>query len=531
MLQIANLNLGFDSRRLFRDLTLRLNPGEICCVKGPNGSGKSSFLNCLSGIIPNHVKAEFSASLRLYDTELSTLPLCEKYRYLWHAQSDPSTQFFFPTLEAELAFALENKGLTTAEMQTRVDEALATFNLNPCRYQPSSELSYGQQKLLLCAIGEALDPQLFLLDEPMAGLSETSQLLVLNWLKNLKSRGKIIVLAEHDSSVDILADRVLSLDPSADRGGEIPSPQQAQFSVKTSYSIDSAKSEFGSTEITPSLHSCSLYPHSCSLYPHSCSLYPHSCSLYPHSCSLYPHSCESRNLLQQKEIPDQVRNTQKTAPLFQTNDLHFAYPRSRELFSGFNLRIDSTDNILLRGENGSGKSTLLKLLSGLLRPISGEVLIAGKPHKGLTAANFKHFYYQGQATSDSLLGISPEQNWSMWKLALPALPDYPHSFDPLFSELSSGQQKQAAQSILPYLIDKFWILDEPFNALDETASRELLTLLEHKIKYHPGLLLVAHTGYADQLPFDRILKLQAGGLQPCNPDLNEALTRESKNEA
>lgn len=199
MLCLSNLNLSFGSRTLLRNVNLELSPGVIGVLTGVNGCGKSSLLNCISGVIPSYIKADISGRLMLDGFDLSAIPLYEKFRYLWYSMANPSRQFFFPTCEAELAFALENMGLPADMIRQRIESALERFHLSRELLQSPFSLSGGQRSLLLCAMAEALDAKLFLLDEPSAGLSEASLVLLGNWLADLKRRNKIVLLAEHNA--------------------------------------------------------------------------------------------------------------------------------------------------------------------------------------------------------------------------------------------------------------------------------------------------------------------------------------------
>jgi len=205
-----------------------------------------------------------------------------------------------------------------------------------------------------------------------------------------------------------------------------------------------------------------------------------------------------------KPIPDVLYNIE---------ELSFAYPNAEFLFKDLSLQINSNENILLKGKNGAGKSTFLKLLTGLLKPGKGEISLKGKQLQGLDSKNFAHFYYQSQIAKENLLGISVKQNWLFWQLAIPELKDLPIKEDPLFTELSAGQQKMVSQQILPYMLSKFWILDEPFASLDENAGKQLLNLLQYKSRNYPGMLIVSHSLEAHRELFDRVLSFQNQTLQ------------------
>ncbi len=214
MLQISNLSISYPKKTVLEAINLSLAPGTIAVLSGANGCGKSTLLSAISGVIPEHIAAELNGSVTLDGKDLRSIPLREKYHYLWHALSEPDVQFFFPTCEAELAFALENKGLAPAEIRERVQSAAADFGISHELNNSPLSLSGGQKRLLLCAIGKALAPGLYLLDEPASGLSGKSMDILCQWLVELKQQGSIVLLAEHSPRIIALADIVIPMDGS-----------------------------------------------------------------------------------------------------------------------------------------------------------------------------------------------------------------------------------------------------------------------------------------------------------------------------
>ncbi|MDY0152081.1 MAG: ABC transporter ATP-binding protein [Candidatus Cloacimonas sp.] len=211
MLKIVELCLNYADLPVLSGFNLELEPGTIGVLTGGNGCGKSSLLAAISGVVPEHIEAAVSGSIYLHDIDLRQLPLREKYHHLWHALSAEDSQFFFPTCEAELSFALENMGVPALEIRTRINCAAAYFGLSEKLLSSPQALSGGQQKLLLCAVGMALSPKLYLLDEPASGLSGCSLQLFCRWLGELKAQGKIVLVAEHHPAVIAMADKVITL--------------------------------------------------------------------------------------------------------------------------------------------------------------------------------------------------------------------------------------------------------------------------------------------------------------------------------
>ncbi len=211
MLDICKLSVSYATKQVLDKFRLSVAPGTLCVITGANGSGKSTLLSAISGVVPEHIHANVQGKISLDATDLTTIPLREKYRYLWHAFANPDTQLFFPTCEAELAFALENMGIPQTQIRQRVNSAAAFFGLEHELQNSPLSLSGGQKKLLLCAIAMAISPRLYLLDEPAAGLSASSVELLCKWLSSLKQQGSIVLAAEHNPTIIALADSVIDL--------------------------------------------------------------------------------------------------------------------------------------------------------------------------------------------------------------------------------------------------------------------------------------------------------------------------------
>lgn len=207
MLDVAGLCLRYPQQEatLLRDVSFSLGPGELLWLRGPNGSGKTSLLNLISGIIPQRVKAECSGTIILSGTDLCALPLNEKFRHLAYQMSDPDHQIFFPRISKELSFALENAGLPDHEMRQRMAAASASFGLEQFRKVEPGLLSQGQKKMLALASCAALDPPLYLLDEPTSALGDSALERFLAWLRKILDAGRIVVVAEHNAILESLA--------------------------------------------------------------------------------------------------------------------------------------------------------------------------------------------------------------------------------------------------------------------------------------------------------------------------------------
>ena len=163
----------------------------------------------------------------------------------------------------------------------------------------------------------------------------------------------------------------------------------------------------------------------------------------------------------------------------------------RELFSGLNLHISSGNSLHVRGENGVGKTSLLRLLTGLSKPESGEVLwgnqsIALDPiayHRELLFLGHRDALKEDLTALENIqmyaalddIALSQEKALaSLWRFGLRGRENLPVNY------LSAGQKRRVLMARMLTRQAKLWILDEPFNALDIQAVHELQNLMiEH----------------------------------------------------
>ncbi|MDR2687474.1 MAG: energy-coupling factor ABC transporter ATP-binding protein [Oscillospiraceae bacterium] len=198
-------------RPVFPPLDFAMEPGEAAALRGDSGAGKTSLLLCACGLIPGSVEAEVAGELLLFGRPPGEYTRAELARSVGMVFQNPETQLFCGRADLEVAFGLENLCVPQDEMRARVREALGIVGLWERRGDSPSVLSGGQKQLLALAAALALRPKLLLLDEALSQLDGQAAARMAGVLRDLKSGGQAILLADHGDGRCAFADREIWL--------------------------------------------------------------------------------------------------------------------------------------------------------------------------------------------------------------------------------------------------------------------------------------------------------------------------------
>lgn len=216
MLELRNLTFGYEEEQhLFTDINLQAQKGEVVILRGASGSGKTTLLKIISNVIPNLVHGYLTGDVELAGSGTSELSLPELSPKISLMMQEPENQLFFPNVEAELAFGPENLCIPAPEIENRITDTLQLLEITHLRFQETATLSFGQKKLVALASLITLSPQVFLLDEPAAGLSNEYVSVLKKAIMKLAKAGKIFLIANHLPIMDELADKVIELGKNA----------------------------------------------------------------------------------------------------------------------------------------------------------------------------------------------------------------------------------------------------------------------------------------------------------------------------
>ncbi|WP_347161839.1 ABC transporter ATP-binding protein, partial [Peptostreptococcus anaerobius] len=199
MIEIRELSFkykGGDNYSL-KDINLKIKKGECILLCGRSGCGKSTLLKLMNGIIPEFYDGDISGSVMVNGMNTFTTPIYKLSKDVGSVFQNPKTQFYTTNATDEIAFGLENYGIEREVINKRIKEVEKELRLENLMNKNIFNLSGGEKQKIAIASIYALNPEIFILDEPSSSLDIKSMKELSLTMKKLKSLGKTIIIAEH----------------------------------------------------------------------------------------------------------------------------------------------------------------------------------------------------------------------------------------------------------------------------------------------------------------------------------------------
>lgn len=350
MIKLENVNVRIQEQDILSDINITIGDGEFILICGDSGCGKTTMTKLINGLIPHFVKdVEVSGSVTVSGKNVASTEMYEMAEIVGSVFQNPKTQFFHTNSSAEMAFGLENRGDDPETIRKRVAETVRELDIEKLADRNVFAMSGGEKQLLAFASVYAMDPEVYVLDEPSANLDAVGIAKLCRRLEVIKREGHTVIVAEHRLAwLMPLADRVLYM-----RAGRI----EREFSRDEFMQLSDDK------RISLGLRSIQM------------------------------ENIEIPELLNESRKADDVkaksidsdtgekRNVQVYGS-FGNSDLVVrnlsCYRKKKEIFAGISFAANAGDIIGIVGRNGAGKSTFCNVLCGLLPEKSGEIIYEGR---------------------------------------------------------------------------------------------------------------------------------------------------------
>jgi energy-coupling factor transporter ATP-binding protein EcfA2 len=180
------------------DVSISVEKGDFVLITGPSGCGKTTLCRCFNGLIPHFYQGELKGEITVSGKDVTKHQTSEMAKHVGLVFQNPENQLFALSIEKDVAFGLENLGVSREEMRKRVDWALNLTGIYDLRERSPHEVSGGQQQRVAIAAVLAMQPEIIVLDEPTSFLDPLSAEKIFEVIHDLNQRlGITVVLVEH----------------------------------------------------------------------------------------------------------------------------------------------------------------------------------------------------------------------------------------------------------------------------------------------------------------------------------------------
>ncbi|WP_236694073.1 ABC transporter ATP-binding protein [Sporosarcina globispora] len=498
-----------ENKPVFQNVDFSLYPGEAVLLLGPSGCGKSTLAYCLNKLYPEAVDGKLDGAILYKGKMLEEFRPGEINQHIGIVFQDPESQFCMTTVEDELAFGLENMKTPPEEIGNKIDKALELVHLLPYKHAQIHTLSGGQKQKLALACVLSLKPEVLILDEPTANLDPASSYELTSIIRELKKDQSFsLVIIEHklDDWID-LTDRCLVLN----REGEI------LFNGSTADCFNKYAGELQAEGIwLPSSVKAGLLAKKAGIYKGK-NLPLTEGELI--AGLVNPNA--ALQILDNRKIPPPGLKEQI---ILSVKNLSFNKD-GKELLKNISFSVKKGEFVAIAGSNGSGKTTLSRLLAGLYTPSNGDILYHDRhlslwkeqdlrQRLGYVFQNPEHQFiadtvYDEIAFSLKIRRMPDADIKKMVQTSLQQVHLLQHADMHPFS-LSQGQKRRLSVASMLVNEQELLLLDEPTFGQDANTARELMALMEEKIRRGGSVVMITHDMEILHSCADKVIVLSDG---------------------
>ncbi len=466
-----------------KNINLEIKKGEKVLIAGPSGSGKSTLGSCLNGIVPFSKEGGFKGTLTVKNIEPYESSIFEISNLVGTVLQDQDGQFIGLSVGEDVSFIDENNLIPQSEMIKNTEKALKEVGMENFINHSPQELSGGQKQSVSLAGIMRSPAEILLFDEPLANLDPYSGKHAMKLICDIqKKTGKTIIVIEHRIE-DVLEqefDRVIILSK-----GEVVAngtPEELfrkdifrQYGLREPLYIEALKYSGVNLETD--------------------SIYPISKIGTNENITKVKTWCDSIEL-KEKRFKDNILSVQ---------NLSFAYDESKSILKDVNFSVNRGEILALLGNNGAGKSTLCKVITGIEKESSGDIIFLGKSiiknsikrrgeKIGFVMQNPNHMITQETLLEEvqfglKIRGVKDFTEKAEKALEICGLHEFRHW--PVTS-LSYGQKKRLTIAAILALEPEVLILDEPTAGQDYKRYKEFMNFIKEIANKGVGIILITH---------------------------------------
>ncbi|MCK4636401.1 MAG: ATP-binding cassette domain-containing protein [Methanomicrobia archaeon] len=510
-IQINNVDFSYKGKTelAVEDVSLQINERNILLVTGSAGAGKTTLCRLINGAIPHFFEGEYAGDVLLEGKSITGdfSTMGEIAVLVGYVGQDPASQLICPTVEDEIAFALENFGTSPEETNREVEEQLKETGLTRYRNKNPHTLSGGEQQLCVIAAFLASKQGIMILDEPTSNIDPIGSARVFDIIiKKLEAQNMTPIIVEH--KIDILAplvNRMVVIDKGKIIFDGPPrkvlqnTEELTKIGIRVPQMVLLWKElkdlgvEFNKVPITVDEMATCLRP------------------LLKRGIKVDP--------------IEEAKGHSSTETVIKAENLSHTYPDGTLAIKDCSLTIKKGEFVGIVGQNGSGKTTLVKHFNALLHPTKGKVCVMGNDIGDFTADKmastvgycfqnpddqiFKDKVKDELAFGPKNVGLSEEEIEKMVEMAAHRMEisDF-LDVDPF--TLSLGERTRVAVASVVAMNPEILIVDEPTTGQDYLRGDEIMRLVKEFNDRGATCIVITHDMQLCAKWVDRLIVTKEG---------------------
>jgi len=484
-IEFQNVTFHYEGSNIpaLKNINLTIETGEIILITGPSGSGKTTLCSCINGLVPHFHEGQIEGDVLVKGYNTKKARIGGLASLVGMVFQDPESQLVTSSVADEVAFGPENFGVARDEINARVKAALKATRLDGYEEREPYNLSGGEQQACVIASVYALQPEIYVMDEPLANLDPAGRAQVLRLIIEVaKKRGKTLVIVEHAlEEVIPLVDRIMVM-----HQGEIVRDGKVE-DVLSSGDIPQVFTR------PPIIRLAERFLH----------------EVKPLTAENFYERLSSHYSLGIIQADDSKLN--KTVfdekPIIEIKDVSFSYNQEKEALKHISLIINEGEVVAILGRNGSGKTTLVRHLIGLIKSDEKKIFVNGKDvaitptHElaqdvGFCFQNPNHQIVTFKVRDEIIFGLRahniPASEYDERIHEALKIVDMLDYIDAEVFDLGKGQRQRLALASVLALKPRILIIDEPTTGQDPQMAEGIFSIIKNLNEMGTTVLMITH---------------------------------------